>query len=278
MKKIRGILRCVVAVFSVWACLRCGRQYLESVGEYRRGEEDLARVYAAAKTQRKEEKTGPEGAVKPLIPDYAPLLAENEDVTGWLRIEGLTVDYPVMCRPSDPDFYLNHGFDKAPSAYGMVYMEAACVRDAECRNVLLYGHHMKNGAMFGALDEYISPEFGRAHPLIRFDTLETPGVYRLVAVLCRPAGELTEEFTKQLLAETKEEYEAFIKYVSEERLYDTGFLPEWPKRLVTLMTCEYTRPDGRLFVIAGEIEGAGFRSRCQLSKKITLQFTANTIK
>ena len=216
MKKIGGMFRCMFAVLCICTGLWCGILYLKDMREYCRGEEDLARVYAVVKAQEEQKKPKPKKPAGALVSDYAPLLAENGDVAGWIRIEGLPVDYPVLCSPSEPDFYLDHGFDKAPSAYGMIYMEAVCAAKEECKNVLLYGHHMKNGAMFGALDQYLSPEFGRAHPQIRFDTLEIPGVYELAAVFCLPAGELGEELTGLLPAESREDYEALVKYMEKE--------------------------------------------------------------
>ena len=180
---------------------------------------------------------------------YADLYAENHDMVGWLTISDTPIDYPVMQTPETPDFYLKRGFDKKYSAYGMIYMDEDCDLDAGCPNFVLYGHHMKNGSMFAALEKYTSEEFYREHPEILFDTLEETGRYQVAAVFKMPGAQITEAFAGTLLAATEEDYNAFIAYAKENSLYDTGVTPQWPEQLLTLGTCEYTYEDGRLFVV-----------------------------
>ena len=180
---------------------------------------------------------------------YRELKKANSDVTGWIRVDGTVIDYPVMQTPETPDFYLKRGFDKKYSAYGMIYMDEDCDLDAGCPNFVLYGHHMKNGSMFAALEKYTSEEFYREHPEILFDTLEETGRYQVAAVFKMPGAQITEAFAGTLLAATEEDYNEFIAYAKEHSLYDTGVTPQWPEQLLTLGTCEYTYEDGRLFVV-----------------------------
>lgn len=146
-------------------------------------------------------------------------------MTGWIRVDGTVIDYPVMQTPETPDFYLKRGFDKKYSAYGMIYMDEDCDLDAGCPNFVLYGHHMKNGSMFAALEKYTSEEFYREHPEILFDTLEETGRYQVAAVFKTPGTQITEAFAGTLLAATEEDYNAFIAYAKEHSLYDTGSRP-----------------------------------------------------
>ena len=98
----------------------------------------------------------------------------NPDTIGWISIPGTEIDYPVMYTPEDPDFYLNHGFDREPSAGGMIYLDAgddcggrkaqepAEEEAAKRNNFILYGHHMKNGTMFAGLEQYLDRSFLRS--------------------------------------------------------------------------------------------------------------------
>ncbi len=174
----------------------------------------------------------------------------NADVAGWIQIDGTPINYPVMHTPQDPDFYLSHGFDKKSSIYGMIYMDAGCSPDKDGMNYLLYGHHMKNGSMFASLKRYQSEEYCKKNPQIRFDLTDSCGKWEIFAVLRISAADLTREKNKMLAAGTRESYQALMEYVEENRLYDTGGLPQWPQKLLTLVTCEYTEKDGRLFVFA----------------------------
>ena len=84
---------------------------------------------------------------------YAEVFAQNDDLIGWISIPGTRIDYPVMQTKDDPDFYLKHAFDKSYSNYGVPYAAENCDADIS-DNMVLYGHHMNNGSMFGSLKKY----------------------------------------------------------------------------------------------------------------------------
>ena len=188
----------------------------------------------------------------------------NPDTIGWISIPGTEIDYPVMHTPEDPDFYLNHGFDQEPSAGGMIYLDAgddcggrkvqepAEAEAAKRTNLILYGHHMKNGTMFAGLEQYRSAEFFEEHRTIFFDMLAGTGDYEVFAVFCMTAREAGEQLAPYLAAETKEQYGRLMETVRVKSLHGPKETPEWPRRLLTLMTCEYTQNEGRLFLMAYE--------------------------
>ena len=191
----------------------------------------------------------------------------NPDTIGWISIPGTEIDYPVMYTPEDPDFYLNHGFDREPSAGGMIYLDAgddcggrkaqepAEAEAARRTNLILYGHHMKNGTMFAGLEQYRSAEFFEEHRTIFFDMLAGTGDYEVFAVFCMTAREAGEQLAPYLAAETKEQYGRLMETVRAKSLHGPKETPEWPRRLLTLMTCEYTQNEGRLFLMAYEKGG-----------------------
>ena len=188
----------------------------------------------------------------------------NPDTIGWISIPGTEIDYPVMYTPEDPDFYLNHGFDREPSAGGMIYLDAgddgggrkaqepAEAEAAKRINFILYGHHMKNGTMFAGLEQYLDPEFFKEHRTIFFDTLAGAGEYEAFAVFSMTAAEAKERLAPYLAAESREQYGRLMETVRVKSLHGPKETPEWPRRLLTLMTCEYTQNEGRLFLMAYE--------------------------
>lgn len=188
----------------------------------------------------------------------------NPDTIGWLSIPGTEIDYPVMYTPEDPDFYLNHGFDQEPSAGGMIYLDAgddcggrkvqepAEAEAAKRTNLILYGHHMKNGTMFAGLEQYLDPEFFKEHRTIFFDTLAGAGEYEAFAVFSMTAAEAEERLAPYLAAESREQYGRLMEIAGAESIGKPEETPVWPQRLLTLMTCEYTQNEGRLFLMAYE--------------------------
>ena len=164
---------------------------------------------------------------------YRAVQEQNSDFVGWLSIPGTNIDYPVMQTVNEPNFYLKRGFDKQYSDYG---------------------HHMNNGTMFADLCKYESEDFYQEHKTIRFDTLSGFGEYEIVAVFKTVAyseqGFKYYHFTR---AESAEDFDAYITQCKALSLYDTGVTVEYGDRLITLSTCEYSRKNGRMVVVAKRI-------------------------
>ena len=183
---------------------------------------------------------------------YASVLAENDDFIGWIKIPETRIDYPVVQTPDSPNYYLRRGFDKKYSYYGVPYAAEICTI-GDCDNTIIYGHNMTNGSMFSDLQKYSSKEFWQGHRYVQFDTMEGFGVYEIFAVIKTAAG-AKNEFKYYKFAEG--DAQAFADYVAEckhRSLYDTGITAEKGDRLLTLSTCEYSRDNGRMAVIAKKI-------------------------
>ena len=125
---------------------------------------------------------------------------------------------------------------------------------AESDNLVIYGHHIKGGKMFGALENYKSKSFYEEHKTIQFDTLTEQAEYEIVAVF-KTVAYSSEGFRYYDFVDAEDE-KAFDEYVSkckELALYDTGVTAEYGDRLITLSTCEYSAQNGRLVVVAKKI-------------------------
>jgi len=117
---------------------------------------------------------------------------------------------------------------------------------------------MKNGSMFAGLEDYLSPEFRDAHPVVEFDTLEDYGDYEVMAIFTMSAADQNHPLYEWITGGTQEAFEEYVSYVKEHSVYkmgtDTGIDAAWGDHLLTLITCEYTHKDGRLIVVAKKIE------------------------
>lgn len=185
---------------------------------------------------------------------YADVYAQNSDLVGWISIPGTRIDYPVMQTKDNPNFYLKHAFDKSYSSYGVPYMQENCdvgISD----NLVLYGHHMNNGSMFSDLCKYESEDFYQEHKTIRFDTLDSFGDYEVIAAFKTVAySEEGFKYYHFVRAEQEEDFDEFIDKCKELALYDTGVSAEYGDQLITLSTCEYSRTNGRMVVVAKLLE------------------------
>ena len=185
-----------------------------------------------------------------ILDAFRDLLAKNPDTIGWLTIEGTTVDYAVVQAPYEKEKYLHRDFYGNESRWGTLFVAETCdVRTSD--NIIIYGHHMRDGSMFGALAQYESEAFYREHPNVRFDTIYGAGEYEIVAVVRADAtlGSSSFPYYSYTQANDPETHAKYADYLMRSRLYDTGREIEEGDRLLTLSTCNYHTANGRLIVV-----------------------------
>lgn len=184
---------------------------------------------------------------------YAAVYEQNSDFVGWISIDGTNIDYPVMQTIDNPNYYLKRSFEKQYSDYGVPYVQENC--DLEISdNCVIYGHHMNNGSMFADLCKYTDENFYREHKTIRFDTLSGFGEYEIVAAFKTVAySEHGFKYYHFICADSAEDFDAYISKCKELAFYDTGVTAEYGDKLITLSTCEYSRQNGRMVVVAKKI-------------------------
>lgn len=199
-------------------------------------------------------------AVKQMLPYMAGLYAQNSDIAGWLKINGTVVDYPVMYTPDDGEYYLYRNFEKEedPSREGCLFIDKNCSMEPRSTNVLIHGHNMKNGSMLHTLIDYKDEEFYKAHKTFRFDTLYKETEYEIVSVFLSKVYKKSEtdvfKFYQFYDADSREQFDDYINNCKELELYDTGVTPAYGDKLLTLSTCEYSTENGRIVVVARQIE------------------------
>lgn len=194
----------------------------------------------------------PQEAPKPaMLRKYTALYQENDDLVGWIFIEGTGIDYPVL-QCEDDEYYLHHDFYGEDSKYGCLYVREQADLDGGT-NFIIYGHNMRDGAMFGDLDLYLKESFFREHPTISFDTLYEERVYEIVAVFRSQVYNAEDEVFKYYQfyeADTREEFEEFYRNIKALSIYDTGVEAEFGDTFLTCSTCAYHVEDGRFVVVA----------------------------
>lgn len=186
-----------------------------------------------------------------MLPDYKQIYDLNNDLVGWITMPDLKVNYPVVQTPDDPDYYLDHDFYKRRSDWGAIYAEEACDINRPSDNIILYGHHMKDGSMFASLLKFQSKEFWQTHQKFIFDTLYERHQYRIWAVF-KISGDADNGFPYHqfIYAATEADFNDFVAKAKSLSFYDTEITPEYGDYLLTLSTCEYTLENGRFVVCA----------------------------
>lgn len=190
-----------------------------------------------------------------IIGKYVPIWQKNNDLIGWIRIDGTKIDFPVMQTPDDPEYYLRRDFNREHSTGGVPFMDVHSDIFMPTSNFMIYGHNMKNGSMFHDLIKYEDEEFYRDHKTINFDTIYKggQGVYQVVAAgYSQIYDKDSSKFKYYAYAgmTSEREYHEFVDVVKKLSCYDTGVVPEYGSQLITLSTCTNVSDEGRFFVVA----------------------------
>ena len=158
-----------------------------------------------------------------------------------------------MQSKDEPNFYLKHGFDKKYADCGCPYVQENCDAQKPSDNLIIYGHHMKNGSMFSDLEKFKKKDFWKEHKTFSFNTLYEKQTYEVIAVFKTVVytGSANEfKYFQFSDAQTPEQFDEYIAKCKEKALYDTGVSAEYGDKLITLSTCEYSNTNGRLVLVA----------------------------
>lgn len=190
-----------------------------------------------------------------VLPEYEELLAQNKDMVGWVMIDDTQVNYPVVQK--DNKYYLNHAFDQSENSNGTIFMDERCDIANPTTNTILYGHNMKSGMMFGCLKEYLKEGYLEQHKYIHFNTIYEYRTYEIVAVCLSQVqyqDEATYRYYDFISAGTKDELAAFVDNVNQLAVYGGGDSLTNSDKILTLSTCNSYTEDGRLFIVAKQVE------------------------
>ena len=186
---------------------------------------------------------------------FAALRDQNSDFIGWISIDGTNLDFPVMYAPDNKDFYLRHDFNKEYSVYGVPYLDEKTTLGAndQSENLIVYGHNMKTGTIFGCLTGYKEAGYYTEHPRIRFDTVYGDGTYEVFAAFAIDVVQDTSFVYNEYVDLDEATYNEYVDEVIARSDVDTGIRPSYGEQLLTLSTCEYSSDNGRYVVVARRV-------------------------
>lgn len=190
---------------------------------------------------------------KPSDGDEAPKVSDkfkdiqklNKDTVGWIKVENTRIDYPVV-QYKDNEYYLHRNFEKKDSSVGVIFMDFRNRISPLDRNIIIYGHHMKDGSMFKDLILFKDKDFFMNNPTIIFNTLYQESKWEIFSVYSADAkyDYLVTEFAKD---------EEFIKYINEIKSksdFKNDVQVNAGDHILTLSTCSYEFSGARTVVHA----------------------------
>ena len=90
--------------------------------------------------------------------DFESLKQKNSDTIAWIKVNGTNIEYPVV-KTTNNDYYLTHNFNKEYNSAGWIFADYKNKLDGTDKNLVIYGHNMKDDSMFGSLKRVINEEW-----------------------------------------------------------------------------------------------------------------------
>lgn len=209
-------------------------------------------------------------SITTILPEYQDLYDINNYLIGWLKIDGTNVDYPVVQTPEDENMYLRKDFYGQPNNNGTLLLDTDSCAGlgrkqydymggfAPSTNLIIHGHTMRSGAMFGKLKDYHSEDYCKEHSIIKFDSLYEQREYEVIAVFESKVFYSYEtdvfKYYNFFQANTQEEFDDWYTNIKKMSLYDTGVEAEFGDEFITLSCCAYHTENGRFVVVGKRIK------------------------
>ncbi len=197
----------------------------------------------------------PEAVTDPYAEVKAIMLKENSDFKGWITIDGTQVDNPIY-QTNNNDFYLNRNQKKQYSAYGALYFdyENKITEEETDKNLVIYGHEMKNGSMFGSLKKLKNLNFYKEHPTVNFFTLYDSGTYKIYSIFLLNSVKADDDnyiyniYRNNFLDET--DFNIWASESKQRSIINTNVDVQLGDDIITLVTCSNDFENARLVVMA----------------------------
>ena len=174
-----------------------------------------------------------------IVPDYSPLVEQNRDLVGWIKVPNTEINHPVV-QYVDNDYYLDHSFEKKYNYRGAIFMDYRNDAVNLDSNTIIYGHNAYDTTMFSELVQYEDIEFYKKSPVIEFNTIEANYKWKIYGVFITNATASEDNdyiFNYIYPYMDGENFDGFIEEVNKRRLYTTDVDITDDDKMLVLSTC-----------------------------------------
>ena len=245
--KVRKFIRVFFFLLLVAIIVASSIYILSNLTQEKKQQNDFEEIQEIVEDNTKEESDS-ENSI-----DLYNLYLINNDVVGWIRIEGTNINYPVM---QNSEYYLRRNIYKEYSTYGTPFLADYCNINLS-DNLIIYGHHIKSGMMFADLDKYKSYDYYLNHKTIKLyklqgtETIEEE--YKIISCFKTTVNKGGFKYYNFFNATSEADYNSFLEQCPELSFYNTEDTAKYRDKLITLSTCEYSLNNGRMVVVAKKI-------------------------
>lgn len=165
--------------------------------------------------------------------NFEELKQKNSDTVAWLKVENTNIEFPIV-QANNNSYYLTHNFDKKYNVAGWIFADYKNKLDGTDRNIVVYGHNMRDNSMFGSLKDVITEEWynNEENKYITFVTENDYQTYQVFSVYQIK----TEDYYIQTEFKNNE-FPEFIDTITKRSKKDFGINVSKEDTILTLSTC-----------------------------------------
>lgn len=244
----------LLALGSGFLIVRDLSQYAESAGTYNGLAKHVEVPKQAGEPEEPgaEEETGREDSstVLPVV-DFEALRENGPDIIGWLNLPDTAINYPVT-QTDNNEYYLRHLYDGTYNKVGCLFADYENQADFSDRNTIIYGHNMRDGSMFAALNEYGGQSYYDGHPQMYLVTPDGGYVMEVFSAFeAKPAESGSDTSPWRLSWKDDGAYTTWLSEMADRSVIETDVTVTSSDKVLTLSTC--TPGSKSRFIVMGKL-------------------------
>lgn len=166
--------------------------------------------------------------------DFKKLKEQNNETVAWIKVNNTNVEYPVL-RATNNSFYLNHSFDKSKNSAGWIFADYRNKFDGTDKNIISYGHNMRDDSMFGSLKNILNSAWydNEENTNITLYTENEKSIYKVFSIYKIES----EDYYIKTEFSNDNEFEKFIETLKKRSIKNFNIDISKEDSILTLSTC-----------------------------------------
>ena len=166
--------------------------------------------------------------------DFNKLKEQNNETIAWLKVNNTNIEYPVV-KGTNNSFYLNHSFDKSNNSAGWIFADYRNKFDNRDKNIVIYGHNMRDKSMFGSLKNILNSEWyeNDENTNITLYTENEKSIYKVFSIYKIES----EDYYIKTEFNNDNEFEKFIETLKKRSIKNFNIDISKENSILTLSTC-----------------------------------------
>ena len=175
--------------------------------------------------------------------DFKKLKEQNPDTIAHIKVNNTNIDY-VVVKPTDNEFYLKHNFNKDKNRAGWIFTDYRNKVDESDRNLIIYGHNMRDNSMFETLKYVIKEDWYKNKDNREVTLITEKGIYtyKVFATYSITA----EDYYINTDFKIDDDFNTFVNKLKSRSVYNYGVNVNGSDKILTLSSC---LGDGRKRVV-----------------------------